>query len=293
MPPNHRCCDNMLLLSGLSLTGNKVLYYPTQQGQGPWSHGVRGLRHKGSPCRWPRLAPQAWRWGWQEAEGAEPPRVPSGILTGTVGRCFQEPRPWPRPRWAGLTSVRGVTSSPQTPIRVVSLPTRFPGLGQEPARKLGREVAGAHWLSGRKWRPVPAWQTRTRSPPGLSGPASRWAGQAPDSRRLDGDMEHSSTSAWSCAHGPWLASTGAVGLAPAAVAVLCGQTRRRSRWPAQPRGLPGVSRFSVSRLWGVFVVGLAQPCSRADPGQAASAWAALVSPTVTKVVCGLWLAHQI
>ena len=101
-----------------------------------------------APCWWPRLAPQAWRWGWQEVEGAEPPRVPSAVSTGTVGRCFQEPRPWPRPPWAGLTSARGVTSSRQTPIRVISLPTRFPGLGQEPARKLGREVAGAHWCRG-------------------------------------------------------------------------------------------------------------------------------------------------
>lgn len=76
-------------------------------------------------------------------------------------------------------------------------------------------------------------------------------------------------------------------------ALLCGY-RQGSGGDGQPR--PRV-RPVFSSLFhgsgGVFVVGLAQPCSRADPGQAASAWAALVSPTVTKVVCGLWLAHQI
>lgn len=34
LPPNRRRCDSVLLLSGLSLAGNKALYYAIKRGEG-------------------------------------------------------------------------------------------------------------------------------------------------------------------------------------------------------------------------------------------------------------------
>ena len=147
-------------------------------------------------------------------------RAPAGPLCGLDRHCWpllsgatsMAPAPL---GWTDLSERRDQLTTDPHPryFSAHSRPRAGPGACTE-ARQ------GGGWsplVSGRKWRPAPTWQTRTWFPPGLSGPASRWAGQAPDARRLDGDMEHSSTSAWSCAHGPWLASMGAVGLAPAAV----------------------------------------------------------------------------
>lgn len=91
--------------------------------------GVSGIP-AGGPAGPPKPGDRAGRrWGGS--------RAPAGPLwgTGTVGRCCREPGPRPRPPRAGLTSVRGVTSSRQTLMPVVSLPARFLGLGQEPAWK--------------------------------------------------------------------------------------------------------------------------------------------------------------
>lgn len=223
-----------MLLSGLSLTGNKVLYYPTQWGEGQWSHGVRGLGCKWSPCRWPRRAPQAWRSGWQEVGGEQSPRgSPLGdrhcwpLLSGARSAA-QAP-----PGWTDLSErCDQLKTDPHACCFFArSLPGAGPGAGME-AR------LGGGWsplVSGRKQRPVPAWQTQTRLPPGPSGPASGRAGQGPDARRLDGDMEHRCASAWACTQGPRLVSPGEVGLDPAAVAELCGQTGRVRRRPSQPR----------------------------------------------------------
>ena len=229
-----------MLLSGLSLTGNKVLYYPTQWGEGQWSHGVHGLGCKWSPCRWPRQAPQAWRSGWQEAGGSRAPAGPSGTSTCTVGRCCREPGPWPRPPRAGLTSVRGVTSSRETPVPIVSLPARFSGLGQEPAQKLDREVAGAHWRRGESG--------------GLCRPGRPRPGflQARVARPLGGQVKAQTRGDWM---GTW--STAAPRPGPALTARArepggggpsgAGRRGAGGRRPAQPWGL---TCSSVSRLWG-------------------------------------------
>lgn len=260
------------------------------------------------PACGPAGPPKPGDRGGRRQRGAEPPRVPSGISTGTVGRCFQEPHPRPWHPWGGLTSAIVVTSSRQTPMRVVSLPASFLGLGQEPARKLGREVAGAHWCRGesgglcRPGRPRPGFlQARVARPPG---------GQVKPQTRGDWTRTQSTAPPQ-----PGPART-ACGLRARGAVVLRAQPAAREHGGGGPRSRccgpccadrqgtggdgqprPGVRPVFSSSLFhgsgGVFVVGLAQPCSRADPGQAVSAWAALVSPTVTKVVCGLWLAHQI
>ena len=236
--------------------------------------GVSGLP-AGGPARPPKPGDRAGR----RQGGAEPPWVPSGTLTGTVGRCCREPGPRPRPPRAELTSVRGVTSSRETPMPIVSLPARFPGLGQEPAQKLDREVAGAHWRRGESRGLY--WPGRPR-PGFLQAPVARPSGgqvKAQTERRLDGDMEHRCALAWSCAHGPRLASPGEVGRA-----VRTDRAREEMVSPAPGPDLCSCS--SVSRLWGVRG-GAGTALFRGRPRQAASAWAALVSPGVTKVVCRL------
>lgn len=247
-----------MLLSGLSLTGNKVLYYPTQWGEGQWSHGVRGLGCKWYPCRWPRRAPQAWRSGWQEVGGGS--RAPAGPLwgTGTVGRCCREPGPRPRPPRAGLTSVRGVTSSRQTLMPVVSLPARFLGLGQEPA-----------------WKPSGV-REKAEACAGLADPDP--ASSRPDWPGLRAGRSRPRHEVTGRGHGAPLSLGLGLHAGPAACEPGGGGPRSRGRgravWTDRAHEetaipAPGLTCVPapVSWPWGVFVVGLAQPCSRADPGR--------------------------
>lgn len=300
MPPNHSGGDNIFLLSGLSLTGNKVLYYPTVQVGSPRSHSFPSRDALGVSLL---VAPLGRR-------KSRSPEGPTGLEIWVAGGWAGSRDPvsplWDldRPTWPLLSGYKSVEQAPPGQADLAG------GSGQittdSHAGCFRCHLLHRSWArssTGRRLDPTGVgekvqvctglkpgfFQARVAKPPCREDKAQRrgdWTVtlyKAPIPAPVpDGTARP-------------LTSPGSVGLTPAAL--YCAAWTDQGHMGQNSKPSPKVHReFSASLFHGsggMFVVGTAEPlsqgrpgpCCRA-PGQDAMGSAAdlSVSPRVAKVV---------